>query len=619
MERELALHDCVLKDGGDLKDIDRRQAAASLTRRPDLLNCLLLASIPIAMSIVNSDWLYTSIGFLDPWVNVGYFLHYSDPEFGAGYYKAARLSWIIPGFIAYHVFQPVVANYVLHMGCLILSVLFVYLTVARLFGKAIAFAIAACFSVFIPIHGSGGWDYQNAAAGAFYIIAFYMLTGAVLSKQPRWPAIGAGAAYAAAVHATIGFVNLAPILVFHCFALYRHQFVRFPSLRYVLGIGAWILFGALALTALLGLVNIVVGREFIFFRQLLELVISFVQDNRTQAAWWLPWSKGWFLDVSYLGYLVLGFGALVGCIVCTSLWFLGWRFNAIAVCLQAQYIFIALLWVVWQSLGQTALQPDYFAYPIYPVLFFGLAGIAAWSRPVDPSRAGVLFYIFVALIVAIPLCFPFMGQILSHLTDLHVQLILITSALFVVGLFAISGGRPTLLAAAVLGFAAMNSFEAAATGRDKPYLISAACADGSSEYMALVDGNLFLNRFVPMSKKMYVWWKEQEVFKSQQCSMRVGYFAVSLTALGLFDYLAPPWGGMPAADALPEASVAAMTEDSTAKIAIPTADYANVEAVVARYRQAGVALAVEGKMIIRMPHFSFVLYVLGVNSEVEKS
>lgn len=62
---------------------------------------------------------------------------------------------------------------------------------------------------------------------------------------------------------------------------------------------------------------------------------------------------------------------------------------------------------------------------------------------------------------------------------------------------------------------------------------------------------------------------------------------------------------MPAADALLEASIAAMTEESTAKIAIPTADYANVEAIVARYRQAGVALALEGRTIIRMPHFSF--------------
>jgi hypothetical protein len=72
---------------------------------------------------------------------------------------------------------------------------------------------------------------------------------------------------------------------------------------------------------------------------------------------------------------------------------------------------------------------------------------------------------------------------------------------------------------------------------------------------------------------------------------------------------------MPAADALPEASIAAMTEDSTAKIAIPTADYANVEAIVTRYRRAGVKLAVEGKTIVRTPRFSFSLYVLGVNSE----
>jgi hypothetical protein len=592
-----------------LKDIGR-QAAASLTRRSDLLNCLLLAAIPIAMSIANSEWLYNPIGWIDPWVNVGYFLQYSDPQFGAGYYKAARLSWIIPGFIAYHVFQPIVANYVLHMGCLILSVLFLYLTIARLLGKAVAFAIAACFAVFYPIHGSGGWDYQNAAAGAFYMIAFYMLTRAVLSKQPGWPAIGAGAAYAAAVYATIGFVNLAPILVFHCFALYRHQFARFPSWRYVLRIGVWVLFGALALTVLLGLVNVAVGREFIFFRELLELVVSFLQNSQKQAAWWLPWSKGWFLNVSYLGHLALGVAVLVGCIVCTILGILGWRFNAIAVSFQAQYIFIALLWVVWQSLGQTAFEPEYFAYPIYPVLFFGLAGIAAtWRRPVGPSRAGVAFYIFVALIVAIPLCFPFMGSTLSYLTDLHVKLIRVASALVVVGLFAICGSRPTLLAVAVLAFAARNGFEVAAIGDEKLYSVSAVCADRSNAYMALVDSNLFVSRFVPNSTKMYVWWNEQEVFKSEQCGMRIGHFAASLTALGLFDYLAPPWEGMPVPDALPEASIAAMTGDSTAKIVIPTADYANVEAIIARYHRAGVELAAEERTIIRTPRFS--LYVLG--------
>src|SRR6476619_4563752 len=118
MERESALNSRTLVDTAGPKDIDGRQKLASvITTRSDLLKCVLLAAIPIVMSIVNSEWLYTPIGYLDPWVNVGYFLHYTDPEFGAGYYKAARLSWIIPGFLAYHVFQPIAASYLLHVTC----------------------------------------------------------------------------------------------------------------------------------------------------------------------------------------------------------------------------------------------------------------------------------------------------------------------------------------------------------------------------------------------------------------------------------------------------------------------------------------------------------------------
>ena len=271
----------------------------------------------------------------------------------------------------------------------------------------------------------------------------------------------------------------------------------------------------------------------------------FLQDSKKQASWWLPWSTGWFLDVSYLGYLVLGFATLVGCVVCMILAMFRWRFDSIALSLQVQYIFVALLWLAWQSLGQTALQPDYFAYPIYPVMFFGLAGIAAaWPRSAGPSRATIGFYLFVALIVAIPLCVPFMGSTLPHLTELHVQVILVASALVVVGLFAIGRGRPTLMAAAVLAFAAMNGFEAAAIGRQKFYWFAPACADRSGEYTALLDSDLFLNRFISRSHNMYVWWNEDEVFKGeQQCGMGPSYFAPSLAALGLFEYLGPLLGG----------------------------------------------------------------------------
>src|SRR5215471_10630916 len=81
-------------------------------------NCILLTVILLVMSIINTSWLYGRIGLLDTWVYVGYFFHYSDPTFGNWYYKVARLSWIIPGSIAYHIFQPSVANYLLHIGYL---------------------------------------------------------------------------------------------------------------------------------------------------------------------------------------------------------------------------------------------------------------------------------------------------------------------------------------------------------------------------------------------------------------------------------------------------------------------------------------------------------------------
>ena len=213
--------------------------SAFATKATDLGCCILLAAIPIIMSAINSDWLYTGIGWLDPWYNVAYFLHYSDPTFLNSYYKIARLSWIVPGFAAYHVFTPVLANYLLHMGCLLISVVLFFLTVSRLFDSTIAFATAACFAVFTPFHGSGGWDYQNAPAGAYYVLTFYLLTNAVLANDMRMRLLAAGAAYAAALHATISFVNMAPILGAHFVVLYRDRFSQLPPWRIVLRAAAW--------------------------------------------------------------------------------------------------------------------------------------------------------------------------------------------------------------------------------------------------------------------------------------------------------------------------------------------------------------------------------------------
>jgi hypothetical protein len=314
-----------------------RLAALSLN---EFGSCVLLVAIPIVLSIINSSWLYTPMGYLDPWYNVGYFLHYSDPNFLNTYYKIARLSWIIPGFAAYQVFSPLVANYVLHMGCLLVAIVFFFLAVSRLFDSSIAFATAVCFAIFVPFHGSGGWDYQNAPAGAYYIAAFYFLTVAAESTRMRVPIIVAGAAYACAVHATLSFVNFAPLLAAHFTVLYRRQFSKLPSWGTLWRAGLWFILGALAVTALLGIINVAVGRDFLFFKILLQFAINF-----DQAPYWLPWSSGWFLKVPSLSYMASIFASLI---VCASSAILGLiaRRDSVALSLQLQYVFAGALWMI---------------------------------------------------------------------------------------------------------------------------------------------------------------------------------------------------------------------------------------------------------------------------------
>ena len=587
---------------------------AFATAATDLGCCILLAAIPIIMSAINSDWLYTGIGWLDPWYNVAYFLHYSDPTFLNSYYKSARLSWIVPGFAAYHVFTPVLANYLLHMGCLLISVVLFFLTVSRLFNSTIAFATAVCFAAFTPFHGSGGWDYQNAPAGAYYVLTFYLLTNAVLANDMRMRLLAAGAAYAGALHATISFVNMAPILAAHFIVLYRHQFFQLPPWRIVLRAAVWSLFGAIALTVALGLVNVAIGRDFIFFQPMIDIVINYVGDNNYVKQWWLPWSSYWFLQVNTIYYVSCLAAALTGCTATVIFAVTRGGYNRIALSLQVQFMFVGFLWIFWQSVGQVALQPNYFPYPLYPVMFFALAGLAAtWRSANRRGGASWVLWLFIAFAAIVSLSVGQVGAKLLDLFHAHIEAALAAWALLFVALFAISSARPMLLAAGALAFFALNSIGEAAVQavqavREDPYALESDCRIRASAYSALIEANHFLFRAIPSSQGMFVWWNENEVLHDRRgCTMRLQSFSASMTSFGL-RYLAPPWEGMPEPDALPAESIAALAEGDP--LAIATSDPENVARIVARYARDGINLVIEEEMEMQVSRFAFKLYVL---------
>src|SRR5581483_3317610 len=161
---------------------------------------LVLVAMPLILAMVHRDWLYTQIGYLDPWFNVGLFLHYSDPTFLAGHYKESRLSWIAPGFVLYRVVGPWAANMTLHLGALIVATVFLYLSLVRLVARQTALIIATLLTFYVPFLGSGGWDYQTTPSGAYYAVTLYCVTRAAEAiLSPLWLFLS-GIAFAATLH-----------------------------------------------------------------------------------------------------------------------------------------------------------------------------------------------------------------------------------------------------------------------------------------------------------------------------------------------------------------------------------------------------------------------------------
>src|SRR5690349_12691107 len=84
-----------------------------------------LIAMPLVMASLGREWLYTPIGYLDPWYNVGFFMFYQDPAFLPDHYKLQRLPWLLPGWALYHTVGPLAANFILHVGALLIATIFV--------------------------------------------------------------------------------------------------------------------------------------------------------------------------------------------------------------------------------------------------------------------------------------------------------------------------------------------------------------------------------------------------------------------------------------------------------------------------------------------------------------
>ena len=217
--------------------------------------------------------------------------------------------------------SPTAANHITHLGVFFGTLIPFYLALRLILSENGALIATLLFSVYPHAHGSGGWDYHNAIAGAFYALSYYFLTlgWKQFPEQDSTALFMAGIFIGLLLHTNVFFVLFAPIMLLHSWTL-RGGFRRSEFARTLL----LLLGGMIAVTVILGLINWYVGRKFLFFKPLLLFLISFARRCKPTKAVVAPLEcLSWTSGALYLSFTL----AMVGTSVVGLLTQFVWRPN----------------------------------------------------------------------------------------------------------------------------------------------------------------------------------------------------------------------------------------------------------------------------------------------------
>jgi hypothetical protein len=447
------------------------------------------------------------------------------------------------------------ASYVLHGVFLCATSLTLFYGLYALLGRvALAGVIATALGFYTHAHGSGGWDYHNTAAGAFYLVAFMLLALPAATAGGRTVLALAGGAVALAIHCNITLVNFIPALALvHVQALRsRHPPPRFV---YALGVrGGWTLLGAVVVTVVLGVINLMAGRELLFFSVLVNITARYVSDSNYVATWRHNWSDGWILTAKHLALPAAVFLAGVLALVVQRM--RRRPLDAITSSLVLQFLGMAVVWVGWQAAGQLALDWDYFAYVLIPPCFIALGGLLSVAWPETFERAWLATIL--GTIAACAVCLSgAIDTIAQSLTTSALGVIAVAGcAVFASGLLAyVFSPRLSTSILVIAVFAFGNRFVA-----DHPddYSARDGCQLQPQIYNAIVDGASFLGRLDPTYTRAQSWFEQDEKIEPiDGCPVGVGLMAGAMTTMAYVPYVTRPWP-MPAVEGVPEEAVRAV-------------------------------------------------------------
>jgi len=172
---------------------------------------VLLLAIPLTLTVAVPDWMYSNPSVIDAWVYNGFFRHlptYATTMFPSTYY-GTRLGWILPGYVAYHVFEPRTAAFVLHLTVYLLATGSMYGIVRDIAGSSRALFVAAAFGWYMPVVRALGSDYVDGPVIAYGLLATLLALRAD-GAWTWWRTVCSGIATGAMLHSNVGAAFLLP-------------------------------------------------------------------------------------------------------------------------------------------------------------------------------------------------------------------------------------------------------------------------------------------------------------------------------------------------------------------------------------------------------------------------
>ena len=429
-----------------------------------------------------------------------------------------------PGFVLHHLFDTVTAEQLLHVTTLVATGVGLYFLLRDSLKDRTAAAVAsAAWSCYTWIHGDGGWNYHVAGAIAYHVWALWALVRAAVAPslhQRRWWAVVAGALLACAVHTHTVYAGFVGIMLL-VFVVPPITSARAGAARVASAV-AWLLVGGIAITALLAVINVATGGRWLFFVPQLEytLLVSRTGNRYLRPpAEWLPSARHLVIPT-----LIVAAG-------------IAWLFTArrayardhmragfATVFVVQGLIAVALMLYLQFVAGQTAFDPQFFAYPLYTQIFPILGVVlASWQPEVRGSlglASAALLAIVAPLLLLLPSTMPaFVARLDASLglPPSMIQLVPLAIGALAAVVMARQGYRSRLATCAVV-YGVLNTWLCAspsAYGLRTPGINRDVLTvlDSLDRYTARLDPSLFGIRY----------WRERDHVKGPQGDVDLYY------------------------------------------------------------------------------------------------